>query len=150
MVAGPRQLLCAATAASCIALALPAIALANGGSKCNASACKVYIEPNAPSAGKQQSPTGSATSSSQTQQPKKLRRVLLLAGKDRGPLSRLMKDSGISPLQGGTGNVVGPSLLGAALDLGAGPLALLAILLASALALGAYGIRHRQRRRPTA
>lgn len=147
MVVGLRQVFFAGTAVSCIALALPVIALANGGNKCNASACKVYIEPN-PSAGKQQPTQSSSTSTGQ--QPKNLARVLALAGKDRGPLSRLLHDSGISPLRGGSGNVVGPGLLGAALDLGAGPLALLAILLASALAIGAHGVmRRRQRERPT-
>jgi hypothetical protein len=157
MFAGLRQVAPAAVAVFCIALALPAIALANGGGKCNASACKVYVEPNAPSAGKQQqappqqAPTGSVTGSNQTQQPKDVARVLLLAGRDKAPLSRLLDDSGISRLHGGPGYVGGPSLLGAALDLGPGPLALLAILLASALALGVHGvIRNRQRGRPSA
>ena len=131
------------------------LALADGGGKCNASACKVYVEPNVPSAGKQQAPppqqqpTGSTTTPSQMQQPKNLSRVLLHAGKDKAPLSRLMNDSGISPLHGGPGNVAGPSLLGAALDLGPGPLALLGILVAAALALAVHG-GMRRRRRPTA
>jgi hypothetical protein len=154
MPAGLRRFARAAAAVLCTALALPAIALADGGGKCNASACKVYVEPNVPSAGKQQpppptSPTGSTTSGNQAQQPKNLSRVLLHAGKDKAALSRLLNDSEITPLHGGVGNVAGPSLLGAALDLGPGPLALLGILLAAALALGVHG-GMRRRRRPTA
>jgi hypothetical protein len=154
MFAGLRQVARATVAVFCIALSLPAIVLADGGGKCNASACKVYVEPNAPSAGKQQQapPQQAPTAgSNQTQQPKDVARVLLLAGRDKAPLSRLLDDSGISRLHGGPGNVGEPSLLGAALDLGPGPLALLAILLASALALGVHGvIRSRQRGRPSA
>lgn len=139
----------------CVALALPAIALAKSGPKCNASACKVYIEPNVPSAGKQSSspppqqqhPTGSPTTggSTPTQQPTKLSRVLAHAGADKAALSRALNDSGISPLHGGSGNIAGPSLLGAALDLGPGPLALLAVLLTSAFAFALYnGLRNRR------
>jgi hypothetical protein len=160
MLAGLRHLVRAAPTVICIALAFPAGALANGGGKCNASACRVYVEP-VPSAGKQQPtptqqpPTSSATGGNQTHeqthQPKKLARVLLLAGKDKAPLSRLLNDSGISPVHGGSDNVAGPSLLGAALDLGPGPLALLALLVASALALAVHGgIRNRRRGRPSA
>lgn len=159
MVAGLRRVFRAAVAIFCIALALPALALAHGGGKCNASACKVYVEPNAPSAGKQQAPppqqqpTSSAGggSGSQTNQPSNLSRVLAHAGNDKVPLSRLLNDSGGNPLGGGPGNVAGPGLIGAALDLGLGPLALLAILLASAAALVAHGVvQNRQRRRPSA
>lgn len=156
MVAGLRQLGLAAAAVFCIALALPALAVASGGGKCNASACKVYVEPGSQGAGKQPTPTrppqtGPGGSSSTTHQPKKLARVLSEAGRDRGPLTAALGEAGPDSLQGGSGNVAGPSLLGAALDLGAGPLALLAILLASALALGAHGVmRNRRRGRPTA
>lgn len=155
MVAGLRHLTRAAAAAFCVALALPAAALANGGGKCNASACKVYVEAPVPSAGKQQQtpqqPAPSSAPTPQTTQPKNLSRVLLHAGKDKAPLSRLLNDSGITPLHGGPDNVAGPSLLGAALDLGPGPLALLGILLAAALALAVNGgMRGRRRRRPTA
>ncbi len=158
MVAGLRRVFRAALAIFCIALALPALALAHSGGKCNASACKVYVEPNAPSAGKQQppppqQPTSSAGggSGSQTNQPSKLSRVLAHAGNDKVPLSRLLNDSGGNPLGGGPGNVAGPGLIGAALDLGLGPLALLAILLASAAALVAHGVvQNRQRRGPSA
>ena len=153
MVASLRHLTRAAAAVFCIALALPAAALASGGSKCNASACKVYVEAPVPSAGKQQAPTQqpapTGSAQTQTKQPKSLARVLLHAGKDKAPLSRLINDSGITPLRGGPDNVAGPSLLGAALDLGPGPLALLGILLAAALAFGVHnGLR--RRRRPTA
>jgi hypothetical protein len=165
MLVGLRQVSSVAVAIFCIALVLPAAALAKGGgSKCNASACKVYIEPPAPSAGKQSPPTasqnptspgqtgsGNGSGGTQTQQPKNLQRVLLHAGNDKAPLSKLLTESGVSPLRGGPGNVAGPSLLGSALDLGPGPLALLAILLTSALAFGVYsGLRSRQARRPSA
>jgi hypothetical protein len=157
MVAGLRQVFCAAVAISCIALALPALALAHG--KCNASACKVYVEPNVPSAGKQQAtqsppPTsseGGGGSGGQTHKPSKLSRVLAQAGNDKVPLSRLLNGSGVDPLKGGPDSVAGPGLIGAALDLGLGPLALLAILLVSAGALVAYGVmQNRQRQRPSA
>lgn len=152
MVAGLRQLAPISLAVFCLALALPPLALASGGGKCSASACKVYVEPNgAPSGGKQSTTPPTRTGSSgggHTRQPKGMARVLLHAGKDRGPLSRLMHDSGIAPLQG-SGDVAGPGLLGAALDLGVGPLALLGILLATALGFGAHGVM-RNRRRPTA
>lgn len=161
MVVGLRQVFCAAFAISCIALALPALALAHGTSKCNASACKVYVEPNVPSAGKQQatqspqspppSSEGGGGSGGQTNQPSKLSRVLAQAGNDKMPLSRLLNGSGVDPLQGGPDSVAGPGLIGAALDLGLGPLALLAILLVSAGALVAYGVmQNRQRQRPSA
>jgi hypothetical protein len=162
MVAGLRQVFCAAVAISCIALALPALALAHGTGKCDASACKVYVEPNVPSAGKQQAtqspqsppPTsseGDGGSGGQTHKPSKLLRVLAQAGNDKVPLSRLLNGSGVDPLKGGPDSVAGPGLIGAALDLGLGPLALLAILLVSAGALVAYGVmQNRQRQRPSA
>lgn len=157
MVAGLRQLARAAAAVFCIALALPALALASGGGKCNASACKVYVEPGSSNPGTkpptQPTQTGSNGGGNATShhQPKKLARVLLQAGKDRGPLSAALSESGASSLRGGSGDVAGPSLLGAVLDLGAGPLALLAILLAAAFALGAQGVlRNRQRGRRNA
>jgi hypothetical protein len=159
MVAGLRHVFCTAAAISCIALALPALALAHGTGKCNASACKVYVEPNVPSAGKQQAtqsspPTsseGGGGSSGQTNRPSKLSRVLAQAGNDKVPLSRLLNGSGADPLQGEPDSVAGPGLIGAALDLGLGPLALLAILLLSAVAFVAYGVvQSRQRQRPSA
>jgi hypothetical protein len=146
MPAGLRHVALAATATLLVALAAPAVAIAGGGGG-NCSACQVYHEPNPPTAGKQQQapppptppqPTGSPQSGApQTKSPKGLSRVLAQAGQDKAPLSRLLTDSGTGSLQGGS--VASPSLLGAALDLGTGPIALLAILLATALALGARG-----------
>jgi hypothetical protein len=155
MPPGPSRVLPAAAAVIFIALALPVAALANGGSKCTASACKVYIEPSSPSAGKQQPsqqsqppqlPTGPATGGSHAKARKGLARALAHAGADKGPLSNLLAGSGGGHLR--AGNVAGPSLLGAAFDLGAGPLALLGILLATALGLAARGsVRGWRRRR---
>lgn len=77
--------------------------------------------------------------------------MLAHAGQDKAPLSRLMTDSGLGSVQNGASNVGSPSTLGAISSLGVGPTALLAILLASALALGVYGgVRNRRRRRPSA
>jgi len=125
-----------------IALAIPAAALAGAGGKCNASACKVYVEPNGPSAGKQQQQhqltDGSTKGEGKTHVPKDLARALSQAGRDRGPLKNLVADGGLGSLKGGA-NAGSPTMLGAAFDLGAGPLVLLSILLASALGLAARG-----------
>lgn len=126
-----------------IALAIPAAALAGNGGKCTASACKVYIEPNGPSAGKQQTPPPPTSGSTKgngkkTHVPKNLARALSQAGSDSGPLRRLVADGGLGSLKGGVG-ASSPTMLGAAFDLGAGPLALLSILLATALGLAARG-----------
>jgi hypothetical protein len=76
-------------------------------------------------------------------------RVLSQAGQDRAPLTRLLGSGGES-LQS-SGSVASPGLLGAAFDLGAGPTALLAILLATALALAARGgVRGWRRKRSSA
>ena len=158
MPAGLKHLVRAAAALFCIALALPAGALASGGSKCNASACKVYIEGPAPSAGSQQQPpatgpsqTGPSTGGPQTTAPSNLSRVMAAAGQDKVPLSRLLTDSALGNLHAGSGNVGSASVLGAVSDLGVGPTVLLAILLASALAVVVHsGIRNRRRRRPSA
>jgi hypothetical protein len=127
-------------------LAAPGVAIAAGGPKCNASACKVYIEPNVPSAGghqqppPQQQPTGSTTNGgTQTQAPTGLSRVLAQAGEDKAPLSHLLTDSGLGTVKTGPVNVAGSSSFGAAFDLGAGPTALLAILLATALGFAVHG-----------
>lgn len=128
-----------ATVAFFIALALPAVALASGGKKCNASACKVYIEPDVPTAAgghTAQSPHPTSTSTNQPQStPTNLSRVLAHAGPDKDALSRLLRDSGIGTLQSPTVAVVAPSALGAAFDLGTGPTVLLALLLATAVGL---------------
>jgi hypothetical protein len=156
MPAGPRHVAAAVTIVFLVALAAPAAALAGGGGNC--SACQVYHEPNAPSAGRQQPPTqpqqpsgSNQSSGKQAHVPKGLSRVLAHAGKDRKPLSNILGESGITSLRSGSGSVGSPSLLGAALDLGAGPTALLAILLATALGLAARGSlrgRRLRRRRP--
>jgi hypothetical protein len=124
-----------------IALAIPATALAGGGGKCNASACKVYVEPNGPSAGKQQPPPPTSDSTKgkgKTHVPKNLARALSQAGRDRGPLKHLLTGGDLGSMKGGA-NAGSPTLLGAAFDLGAGPLVLLSILLATALGLAARG-----------
>jgi hypothetical protein len=80
-----------------------------------------------------------------------LSRVLAQAGKDKGPLSRLLHDSGAGTVQSGPGNVVGPTGLGAVFDLGVGPTALLAILFATAVGFAVHGpVRGWLRRRSTA
>src|SRR5205823_1714132 len=107
---------------------------------------------------KQQKPppqpsTGSHSSGGQPTNvtPSKLRQVLSQAGPDRGPLGRLLQASPRGVARGSTGTVAAPSALGAAFDLGSGPTVLLAILLATAVALAAYGgLRGWHRRRPSA
>jgi hypothetical protein len=146
-----------AVAVLVVALGSPVAALAGGGGKCNASACKVYVEPNGPSAGKQQQQqqtvtptqqTGGPTTGGKAHVPKNLARALAQAGRDRGPLKHLVA-SGLGDLSGND-SAGSPTILGAAFDLGAGPLALLFILLATALGLAARGsLRGRRRQRAT-
>lgn len=144
MSAGSRHVILAGVLGLFVALAIPAAALAGGGGKCNASACKVYVEPNGPSAGKQQQPppqqptSGSTNGKGKTHVPKNLARALSQAGRDRVPLKNLVADAGPGPMKGGA-NAGSPTLLGAAFDLGAGPLVLLSLLLATALGLAARG-----------
>jgi hypothetical protein len=143
MPAGLRRVLPAAAAVFCIALALPVGALADGGGKCTASACKVYHEQDVPSAGRKQQPppaTGPSTNGGNTTHvPSKLSRVLQQAGRDRGPLKHLLTDAGIGNLQSGPASAASPSLLGAAFDLGTGPMVLLVLLLGTAVGLAARG-----------
>lgn len=132
-------------------LAAPAAALAGNGDHCTASACQVYSEPNGPSAGGHQHPTGPNTAGGggTTTPPKGLSRVLAQAGADKAPLSRILTESGGSLSEAGSGG--SPGVLGAVLDLGTGPLVLLTILLATAIALAARGgVRGRLRRRSSA
>lgn len=139
MPAGARRVLPAVAAVVCVALAVPAGAFAD---KCNASACKVYHEQDVPNAGrKQQSPppTGPNTGGGPTHIPTKLSRVLQHAGKDKGPLKNLLTDAGLGDLRTPAAAAGSPSALGAAFDLGTGPLVLLAILIATAVALAARG-----------
>ena len=145
MSAGSRHVIRAGVAVVFVALAFPAAALAGNGGKCNASACKVYVEPNGPSAGKQQQqpqqqqPTGSSTKGKgKTHVPKNLARALSQAGRDQRPLKHLLTDGNLGSMTGGA-NAGSPTMLGAAFDLGAGPLVLLAILLAAACGLAARG-----------
>jgi hypothetical protein len=133
-----RHVIGAVAAVFFIAVASPVAALAGNGGKCNASACKVYIEPNAPSAGKQQPPSQTGSGGHGTHAPKNLARALSQAGKDRGPLKQLLTDSNLGSLRGGA-NAASPSLLGAAFDLGAGPLVLLSILGATAFGIAVRG-----------
>jgi hypothetical protein len=139
-----------------VALGSPAAALAGGGGKCTASACKIYVEPNGASPGKQQQQqtvtptqqTGGPTTGGKAHVPKNLARALAQAGRDRGPLKHLVA-SGLGDLSGND-SAGSPTILGAAFDLGAGPLALLFILLATALGLAARGsLRGRRRQRAT-
>lgn len=141
MSAGSRHVILAGVAVF-IALAIPATALAGGGGKCNASACKVYVEPNGPTAGKQQPPPPPTTvptkGGPKTHVPKNLARALSQAGRDRGALKNLLTAGGLGSMRGGA-TAGSPTLLGAAFDLGAGPLVLLSILLVTALGLAARG-----------
>ena len=144
MPAGSRHVVLAAATALLVALAAPAAAFADGGAKCNASACKVYHEQDAPNAGGQkpptQKPTGPNKSGGGQQQPQAPKnRVLQHAGKDRGPLKNLLNgDAAIGSLSSGSGGG-SPGLFGAAFDLGTGPTVLLAILLGVGLGLAARG-----------
>lgn len=144
MPAGSRHVVRAAAAVFFIALVAPAAALADGGSKCNASACKVYHEQGAPNPGGHkptEPPKGPKKSGGgkQPQTPKAYSRVLQHAGKDRGALKNLLSNDaglGSSPRAPGGGS---PSLFGAAFDLGSGPTILLAILLGIGLGVAARG-----------
>jgi hypothetical protein len=156
MPTGLRHAVPAAAAVLLIALAAPGVAIAAGGAKCKASACQVYHEQGAPSAGTHQQPpppqaTGTSTTGATDTQPTNLSRVLAQAGKDKGPLSRLLTDSGPGSVQTGPGNIGAPSALGAVFGLGAGPTALLAILVATAVGFAVRGpVRGWLRRRSTA
>jgi hypothetical protein len=154
MPAGPRHAVLAATIVLLVALAAPGAALAGGGGNC--SACQVYSEQSGPNAGRKQQPPPQQPTSPSTsgeKQPhvtKKYARVLQLAGRDRGPLKKLLTGGNLGALNSGPDTVGSPSLLGAAFDLGTGPMILLSILLATALGLAARGSLRgwRLRRRP--
>ena len=142
-----------------IALALPAGALAGGGGKCNASACKVYTEGpgSAGGGGQQNHPSGQSTGPVKPVHiSAKSSHVLSHAGKDKRVLHRILSlpDYGAPArrlYKANLTSVVAPSALGAAVDLGAGPTVLLSILLATAVALAAHGgFRSWRRRRPSA
>ncbi|HEU5217007.1 MAG TPA: hypothetical protein VFU30_15880 [Gaiellaceae bacterium] len=120
----------------------------------------MYVEPALPGAGgsgpqghqDQQNPTGgSSTGSTQTKTPSNVSRVLAQAGSDQGALKNLVAaDTGLGQGSSEAGDNGSPSALGAAFDLGSGPTILLAILLATVVALGAHGgLRSWRRRRAT-
>lgn len=147
MAVRPKRVLLAA-AVAILALASPAGAFAKGAGGCNASACKVYTEPpgsaGASKAGGEQQPTQPVPVTSKTS------RLLAHAGKDKALLAKMLSNPAYGATRGlensGVGSTASPSLLGAVLDLGAGPLALLAFLVASALGLAIHkGMRRRRR-----
>jgi hypothetical protein len=151
MPAGPKRVIPAA-AVVLLALAWPAAAFANGGGSCHASACKVYTEPAGSAGGHQSKSGGNGATPKPLPIPSKTSRLLANAGKDRAVLSNLISNPAYGTKRGlqksGLGSVASPSALDAAFDLGAGPIALLAILLASALGLAVHqGLRGRRRRR---
>jgi hypothetical protein len=132
-----------------VALVAPTLATAGNGGKCTASACKVYVEPSTNSTGHhrhhhqaQHQATGPSTTGEQASKkpaPTKVARVLAAVGKDRGTLSRLLRDSGSPGVAAAPTAVATPSALGSVFDLGSGPNLLLAVLVASALGFGIYG-----------
>jgi hypothetical protein len=122
----------------------------------------VYVDGGLPGAGGhathgpqgQQNPTGGSSaggSGTQTQKPDNVSRVLAKAGSDQGALKNLVAaDAGLGKVGSEPGDNGSPSALGAAFDLGSGPTILLAILLATVVALGAHsGLRSWRRRRAT-
>jgi hypothetical protein len=149
MPAGLKRVIPAA-AVALLALAWPAAALAGG---CHASACKVYTESGGSADGGHQSNTGGdGLTQKPLKIPSKTSQLLAHAGKDRKLFSKLVSNPAYGTQRGldktSLGSVASPSALGAAFDLGAGPIALLAILLASALGLAVHqGLRGRRRRR---
>jgi hypothetical protein len=151
MPAGLKRVIPAA-AVAILALAAPAAAFADGGGGCNASACKVYTEPAGSAGGHQSKTGGDGAAQKPLPIPSKTTRLLANAGKDKAVLSSLIRNPGYGTKRGlersGLGSIASPSALGAAFDLGAGPIALLAVLLASALGLAFHqGLRARRRRR---
>ena len=156
MAAGLRRVIRASVALFFIGLAIPAVALAGNGGKCTASACKVYVEPSSPTAGngKQQPPhqpqhPSHSSGGTKKHLPGKLSRVLAHAGKDSGPLHQLLLGAGPGSLENGNGSGGSPSLLSSVFGLGAGPLVLIGLVLATALALATRG-RGWLRRPPSA
>ena len=137
-------------------LVAPAVAIAGNGGKCNASACKVYIEPGANSSGHHHHATGPSTTGEQgtgtkSPAPTKVARVLAAVGKDKSTLSRLLKDSGQTGLAAAPASVASPSALSAIFDLGSGPNVLLAFLIATVLGLTIFsGVRSWRSRRASA
>jgi hypothetical protein len=153
MPAARRHVAAVAMAAFCIVLALPAGALASGGTKCKASACQVYTEGAGKADGQGQQASG-PTTAQPVHVPSKTSRLLAHAGKERAALRAIASSPGYGVKRGlfrmGATDVGAPSALGAAFDLGTGPTILLAILLATAIAFAAQGgVRSWLRRRST-
>lgn len=150
MPVGLRRVLPVATTVL-IALAVPAVAVAGsggGGQKCNASACKVYVEPGVVQGGQE---TRSNTAQKPVRVSKKAAQTLAAAGKDRKVVTQLLTNPGYGAFRGfksSAGQITAPTALGAVFDLGSGPTALLAILIATAFGLAVHGgvRRWRQRR----
>jgi hypothetical protein len=154
LVVGRRRVVPVATAVL-IALAFPAVSVAGRGSagmKCEASACKVYVESSLGPGGQQRG--------SMRQKPvalsKKTARKLARSGKDRKILTQLFMDPGYGAIRGfrpsAGAELAPPTALGAVLDLGSGPTVLLAVLIATAAGLavhsGARSWRQRRARLP--
>lgn len=132
-----------------VAAILPATALAGtakkhpkGPSNCVSALC-VYHEFG-------QNPSGStsvgSTHGAQALSGKALRELAKYGGKDRALLEYLATRQGVEPVIGAhVGHVSSPGTFLAALDLGAGPLALFAVLLAGAVAVaGGRALRRRR------
>lgn len=137
-----------------VTFAVPAAALAGNGAKCNASACKVYIEQSLPNG------TGGGGSTSTTPLPvsklpvsKKAARALAHAGKDKAALTRLVQNPELflrtREPSNGYSDVAAPTALSAAFDVGTGPTALFATLagMAVLLLLSTAGLSAWRRRR---
>jgi hypothetical protein len=141
MRGGLRRLLTASIVAA-VVFAGPTAALAGSGSAC--SACKVYVEQQQSAGGSQPTnQSGGPTETTQKPAPvsKKATHQLEHA-KHKKVLSSLVRNPAFGPKRGlqSTGvSVAEPSPLGAAVDLGSGPAALLAALAGSVLLLLALG-----------
>lgn len=132
-----------------VAALLPASALAatakKGPSNCVSAVCVYHEQQNGPSGSQSVGSSHKPTPLS----AKAARELARLGGKDRRLLEYLATRQGVEPVLGAhVGHVDSPGTFLAALDLGAGPIALFAILLAGAAA--AAGGRALRRRRSSA
>lgn len=135
-------LLASLVAVLVVVLATPAGALACGGAP---SAQNVYVEcyktaGGGKSVGGGSGGAGSGANSKPLHISSGLTRKLAHAGKDRALLTELVTNPGYGAFRGlrsntSTGAIAAPSSLAAAVDLGSGPSALLAILAATAVLL---------------
>ena len=148
MPLGPRRIVPVASAIIiALAVAPPAFAGRGGeGQKCSASACKVYVEPDVVSGGQQ---TG--TKKVPVPVSKKAAATLAGSGTDKKILTQLLTNPNTGASRGfksSAAQATAPTALGAVFDLGAGPTALLAILIATALGLVIHGgVRNWRQRR---